>query len=159
MKPPEDEVPLRTASTEANDLSAMLWHERKKLGCLASILAEERTQLKAGAVLSLEHTARKTARTVEELRTMGLARALRVSALAREWNMNEDATLRELADHAPSGPWNWIFAAHLLAMTDLAQCIEERQDANERILRANIGGDAFAGRSRRLPGALRDFLS
>jgi hypothetical protein len=69
------------------------------------------------------------------VREAGLARTVEVSRVAIEWGAEEDATLRELAKHAPADTWTEVFEAHLQAMTALTAEIKELRDVNTQFLR------------------------
>jgi hypothetical protein len=120
----------------AQDLSALLWRERELLELLTFKLEEEQLLLTAGKTKWLPHATREVEQVMDRLREAGLGRSIAVSALAREWGADENATLRELVAHAPLGPWSDIFTAHLHAMTDLAGQIKQLRDTNEQFLRA-----------------------
>ena len=92
--------------------------------------------LTAGRSRWIEHATKEVEQVLDRLRAAGLARTVEVAALAREWGNDEDAPLRDLVAHAPSGPWADIFTAHLRAMTELTSSIRSLRDENERFLRA-----------------------
>ncbi|CEA06658.1 FlgN protein [Arthrobacter saudimassiliensis] len=120
----------------AQRLSALLWEERELLELLVFKLEEEQLLLTSGRSRWLQHATREVEQVLERLRAAELSRTVTVAALAREWHVSEDATLRELADAAPAGPWAEIFTAHLQAMTELTSKIRELRDMNEQFLRA-----------------------
>jgi flagellar biosynthesis/type III secretory pathway chaperone len=120
----------------AHELSAMLWHERELLELLVFKLEEEQLLLTAGKSRWLQHATREVEQVLDRLRDAGLARTVEVALLAREWGTAEGATLRELTDLAPEGPWGEIFKGHLQALTQLTLQIRELRDVNEKFLRA-----------------------
>ena len=120
----------------AQRLSALLWEERELLDLLVFKLEEEQLLLTSGRTRWLQHATREVEQVLERLRTTELSRTIAVAAVAREWNVSEDATLRELAAAAPAGPWADIFTAHLQALTELTGTIRELRDSNEQFLRA-----------------------
>ena len=120
----------------ANELSALLWRERELLEMLVFKLEEEHLLLQGGKSRWLQHATREVEQVLNLVREAGLGRSVEVAALATQWGTAEDATLRELATHAPAGPWGEIFAAHLKAMGDLTTQIKELRDTNERFIRA-----------------------
>jgi len=119
-----------------HELSALLWREREMLELLTFKLEEEQLLLTAGKSKWLHHATLEVEQTLDRVRSAGLARALEVSAVAREWGLQGDATLRELAQAAPDGPWEDILMSHLKAMTEQTERIRELRDANEQFLRA-----------------------
>jgi hypothetical protein len=75
---------------------------------------------------------------MERLRSAGLARSVEAASVAREWGAPENATLRELVEKAPDGPWADIFTAHLAALTEYTDQIRELRDLNEHYLRTAL---------------------
>jgi flagellar biosynthesis/type III secretory pathway chaperone len=122
----------------ANDLSTFLWHERELLELLIFKLEEEQLLLTAGKTKWLQHATREVEQVVQKLREAGLARAVEASRTALAWGAKEDASLGELADAAPPGPWGDILRAHLEAMGSQTSQIKQLRDANERFLRAAV---------------------
>lgn len=120
----------------ANELSALLWRERELLELLIFKLEEEQLLLTNGKSRWLQHATLEVEQVMTLLREAGLGRSVEVAALAREWRTDEEATLRELVAHAPTGAWGEIFDAHLNAMTGLTTQIKELRDVNEQFLRA-----------------------
>lgn len=120
-----------------HDLSAQLWHERELLDLLTFKLEEEQLLLTAGKTRWISHATREVEQVLERLSAAGLARAVTAAAVAAEWGLPEEATLRELAAGAPEeGPWSEILAAHLKAMTEQTAVIRQLRDANAQFLRA-----------------------
>ena len=125
----------------ANELSALLWHERELLDLLIFKLTEEQLLLTAGHTRWLQHATSEVEQVVRRLRASGLSRAVDVAALAKEWNLaTDEPSLNDLADAAPPGPWGDILRAHLEAMKAQTAQIKELRDVNESFLR-------FAARS------------
>jgi len=122
----------------ANELSAALWRERELLDLLVFKLEEEQLLLAAGKARWLQFATREVEQVMERLRTASLARTVEVSNLAKEWGTDENATLRELVEHAPEGAWGELFEAHLTAMSELTAQITELRDLNEKYLRNAI---------------------
>jgi hypothetical protein len=125
----------------ANELSALLWHERELLDLLIFKLTEEQLLLTAGKTRWLSHATSEVEQVVRRLRSSGLSRTIEVGVVAEEWNVTADEpTLDNLAAAAPPGPWGEILRAHLEAMTAQTVQIKELRDVNESFLR-------FAARS------------
>lgn len=118
----------------ASELSAQLWKERELLELLLFRLEEEQLLLVAGKSRWISHATREVEQVMEWMRTVDLARTIDVAAVAEEYGLGPDATLRELAAAAPD-VWSDIFASHLVAMTELTRQITEVRDTNERLLR------------------------
>jgi hypothetical protein len=119
----------------ASELSAQLWKERELLELLLFKLEEEQLLLIAGKSRWISHATREVEQVIERMRATGLARTVEVAALAEEWGLGQDATLRELASAAPNGIWSDILGSHLTAMTELTAQIADVRDTNERLLR------------------------
>lgn len=122
--------------TTVHDLSAQLWRERELLDLLTFKLEEEQLLLSAGKARWLSHATREVEQVLERLRTAGLERASAAAAVAHDWGLPADATLRDLAAGATDGPWAELLSAHLTAMTDQAAVIRQLRDANAQFLRA-----------------------
>ena len=122
----------------ANDLSACLWRERELLDLLAFKLEEEQFLLTTGKSRWLQYATREVEQVMERLRAAGLARSVEVAILAEEWGAPQNATLRELVEAAPDGPWAEIFTAHLAALTGYTEQIRDLRDLNEHYLRTAL---------------------
>ena len=119
----------------ANELSACLWRERELLDLLAFKLEEEQFLLTTGKSRWLQYATREVEQVMERLRSAGLARSVEAAVVAEEWGAPQNATLRELVDRAPDGPWADIFTAHLAALTEYT---EQIRDLNEHYLRTAL---------------------
>jgi hypothetical protein len=122
----------------ANELSAALWRERELLDLLVFKLEEEQLLLAAGKARWLQFATREVEQVMDRLRTASLARTMEVSVVAKEWGTDDDASLRELVEHAPEGAWAELFTAHLNAMSELTAQIAELRDLNVKYLRNAI---------------------
>ncbi len=119
-------------------LSALLWEERELLEFLTFKLDEQQLLLTTSRTRWLKFANTEIEQATQRLRAAGLARDLAVSALAEEWGLTENASLRQIIAGAPGGPWAEIFASHLDAMTSLTNEIRELRDANEQLLREAV---------------------
>ena len=119
-----------------HDLSALLWQERELLDLLTFKLEEEHLLLTAGKTQWISHATREGEHVLERLQGGGLGRAVAAAAVARDWELSEEATLRDLAAGAPDTVWAEILSAHLAAMTDQTARIRQLRDANAQFLRA-----------------------
>lgn len=120
----------------ANDLSTLLWRERELLDLLVFKLEEEQLLLTAGRSKWLHHATREVEAVLGHLRTTGIERTVEASAVAIEWGLPEDATLRQLVDGAPDGAWREVLQSHLSALTALTAQIADVRDTNLTYLRA-----------------------
>lgn len=145
------------------DLSARLWHERELLDLLTFKLEEEQLLLTAGRTRWISHATREVEQVLERLKVAGLERAAAAAAVAQEWSLPADATLRDLAGGAPDGAWADILTAHLTAMTEQSATIRQLRDANAQFLRAaarstqetlaatDLSGSTYDARGRAAP--------
>lgn len=118
------------------ELSTLLWRERELLELLTFKLTEEQLLLTAGYSRWMPHATREVEQAIELVRGAGFARTVEASAVAVEWGIDADATLRDLANAAPEGPWGDLLAAHLAALTAQTEKIKELKDSNEQFIRA-----------------------
>ena len=143
----------------ANELSALLWKERELLELLLFKLEEEQLLLIAGKSRWISHATREVEQVIERMRAVGLARTVEVAALAEEWGIGPDATLRELVAAAPDGIWSDIFGV-APGRADRAHRPDRRGARHQRAPAARgrplDAGDAeLAVGRRRRPGHLR----
>jgi hypothetical protein len=120
----------------ANDLSNLLWRERELLELLVFKLEEEQLLLTAGKSRWLPQATREVEAVLARIRLSGVERTVEASAVAIEWGLPEDATLRQLVERAPSDTWRDILQAHLTALSSLTAQIAEVRDTNLTYLRA-----------------------
>lgn len=119
-----------------NDLSALLWRERELLELLVFKLEEEHMLLTAGRSKWLHHATREVEQVLGHLKTTGIERTVEASSVAVEWGLREDATLRQLAEGAPTAVWQDVLQSHLTAFTALTRQIADLRDTNLTFLRA-----------------------
>lgn len=153
----------------ANDLSNLLWRERELLELLVFKLEEEQLLLTAGKSRWLPQATREVEAVLARIRVSGMERAVEASAVALEWGLPEDATLRMLAERAPSDVWRDILASHLTGLSALTAQIAEVRDTNLSYIRAatratqetlaTVGGTApgYDGRGARTTAAAASF--
>ena len=120
----------------ANELSTLLWRERELLDLLLFKLEEEQLLLTAGRSKWLHHATREVEAVLAHLRTTGIERTVEASAVAIEWGLPEDATLRQLVEDAPDAVWQEVLQSHLTALTALTGQIADVRDTNLTYLRA-----------------------
>jgi hypothetical protein len=120
----------------AQELSSRLWQERELLDLLVFKLEEEQLLLTSGKTRWLSFATREVEQVLDRLRAAGVDRAVEVSALAADWGLSDEATLRQLIDAAPTPAWAETFTGHLTALTDLTGQIAALRDSNLQYLRA-----------------------
>ncbi len=131
----------------ARDLSEALWAERHHLAELLHALDA------AAALTPAQRSADASVfavidRKMQALRVAGLGRDIAADALFRTWGA-EAPTLPEVISIAPSGPWVFIFSAHLNSM-------EEQLSRIGRYCGA--AGTGATNRFAQIPRALRHFI-
>ncbi|THG29662.1 flagellar protein FlgN [Naasia lichenicola] len=119
-----------------NELSTLLWRERELLELLMFKLDEEQLLLTSGKSKWLPYATREVEQVLTRLRKAGIERTVEASAVAMEWGIGDEATLRELSDHSPTDAWRDILSSHLTALTSLTQQIASVRDINLQYLRA-----------------------
>jgi hypothetical protein len=125
-----------SSGLSANDLSNLLWRERELLELLVFKLEEEQLLLTAGKSRWLPQATREVEAVLSRIRVAGMERAVEASSVALAWGLPEDATLRSLAEHAPSDTWRDILSSHLAGLTALTAQIAEVRDTNLTYIRA-----------------------
>lgn len=120
----------------AHELSSLLWKERELLDVLTYKLETEQLLLTSGKTRWLQYATGEVEAVIEQLRMAGLARAVAVASVGHLWGVEENASLSEIAEAAPAGPWGDIMKAHLAAMFVQTRVIRALRDSNEQFLRA-----------------------
>lgn len=120
------------------DLSSLLWRERELLDLLVFKLEEEHLILTSGKTRWLEHATREVAHVVERLRAASLERTAVAASVALTWDLSDDASLTELSDGAPAGPWQEILADHHRSMMVIVDQIRSLRDSNLQFLQAGL---------------------
>lgn len=118
-----------------NELSMQLWRERELLEMLLFKLDEQQLLLAAGKTQWIQFATREVEQVLDRVRTSGISRVVEAATVAEEWGAPEDATLRQLIDHAPDGAWREVFEEHLRALTQLTSELSQSRDVNEQQLR------------------------
>jgi hypothetical protein len=99
-------------------------------------LEEEHLLLAAGKTKWIPFATKEVEQVLERLRESELQRTIESASVAHEWGLGDDATLRELAEAAPSPAWREILDSHLEALTTQAHEISRVRDVNLQHLRA-----------------------
>jgi hypothetical protein len=97
-----------------DEVSQTLWRERQLLDLLVCKLEVEQLVLAAGRTRWLPAVTREVEYVLTEVKQVELLRAVLIDAVAAEFGLGSGATLRELAEAAPS-PWDTILEQHRLA--------------------------------------------
>ncbi|MBW8827385.1 MAG: flagellar protein FlgN [Acidobacteria bacterium] len=116
-----------------SEVSNLLWRERQLLELLVFKLEEEQLLLVNDRTRWLGHAAREIEQVLDEIKVAELARAVEVDALASMLGLDINASLRELAEVAPS-PWGHIFRDHRQAFLSLTTDIVAMADSNRELI-------------------------
>lgn len=114
----------------ADELSAMLWRERRQLELLLYRLETQLLHVRAGNWDWLKFTAADVEKVLENLRFDTLARNIESSALAIEWSLPANATLPMIASVAPPGIWPELLQEHHRELVVLLDHMETTAAAN-----------------------------
>ncbi|MGO4296676.1 flagellar protein FlgN [Glutamicibacter sp. MCAF14] len=119
-----------------NELSGLLFEERETLELLRFKLEELNLLLVAGKAEWVARATSEIEKVLERVHHVGLKRALVARQVASDWDISPGATLSELAEHAPDGPWGEILTSHLGALREITAVIATVRDSNAQYLRA-----------------------
>ncbi|MGE3621019.1 MAG: flagellar protein FlgN [Acidimicrobiia bacterium] len=103
-----------------DEVSTVMWRERRLLEVLLFRLEEEQLLLAAGRTRWLSAATADVELVLDEIRTVELGRSVLVDELAEHLGLGPSPSLRELVRAAPE-PWRTIFEEHrgaFLALTD-----------------------------------------
>ena len=118
----------------ADELSAMLWRERRQLELLLYRLETQLLHVRAGNWPWLKFTAADVEKVLENLRFDTLARNIESSALAIEWSLSANATLPMIASAAPPGIWPELLQEHPHGLVLLLKQVKTTAAANVEAL-------------------------
>jgi len=97
-----------------DEVSQTLWRERELLDLLLCKLEVEQLVLAAGRTRWLPAVTREVEYVLAEVKQVELVRAVLVAGVAAQLGLEPEATLRELAEAAPT-PWDSILEQHRIA--------------------------------------------
>lgn len=116
-----------------NELSEVLWQERRLLELLLFKLEEEQLLLAAGKTQWLGHATREVETVLDQIRAVELTRAIEAEAAALDLDLGTGTGLVALADAAPP-PWDELLRDHHAAFVDLTNQIRTLADSNRELL-------------------------
>lgn len=116
-----------------NELSEVLWRERRLLELLLFKLEEEQLILTSGRTQWLGHATREVETVLDQIRTAELGRSIEADAAARTVGVPEGSSLLTLADAAPP-PWDELMRDHHVAFVSLTEQIKELAEDNRDLL-------------------------
>ncbi|MBC7290833.1 MAG: flagellar export chaperone FlgN [Actinotalea sp.] len=108
-----------------NELSEVLWHERRALELLLFRVDTQRLALAGGSTRWLGRTTCEIEAGVDRVRSVELALAVEAQDVALSLGLEADASLRDVADSAPA-PWDDLLADHhreLVHLTDQLRAV------------------------------------
>jgi hypothetical protein len=115
------------------EVSSILWRQRKLLELLLFKLQEEQLVLASGKSRWLTHATHEVEVVLEEIRHIEVRRAAEVDQLAGDLGLRANPTLRQLVE-ALDMPWKGIFEQHRAAFLIAAQEIQALADSNRELL-------------------------
>ena len=116
-----------------NELSGVLWRERRLLELLLFKLEEEQLLLTSGRTRWLGHATREVESVLDQIRSAELGRAVEADSAAREVGVPEGGSLLVLAAAAPT-PWDELLRDHHEAFVSLTGQIKALADGNRDLL-------------------------
>lgn len=116
-----------------NDVSSVLWRERRLLELLVFKLDEEQLLLSCGRARWVSHASREVEIVLDELREAELLRAVQVEEAAQRLGLGSFPGLASLAEAVPE-PWQSIFACHREALLVLTREINDLSERNRHLL-------------------------
>ncbi|MFF2299511.1 hypothetical protein [Arthrobacter sp. NPDC058127] len=114
----------------ADELSALLWRERRQLELLLYRLETQLLHVRAGNWHWLKFAAGDVEKVLENLRFDTLSRNIESSARAIEWRLPANATLPMIASVAPPGIWPELLQEHHRELVLLLKQVETTAAAN-----------------------------
>lgn len=116
-----------------NELSGVLWRERRLLELLVFKLEEEQLILMSGRTQWLGHATREVESVLEQIRTAELGRSMEADEAAREMGVPEGSSLNVLAQRARP-PWDDLLTEHHAAFVWLTDQINALAEGNRDLL-------------------------
>ncbi|GAA5200399.1 hypothetical protein GCM10023346_42380 [Arthrobacter gyeryongensis] len=118
----------------ADELSALLWRERRQLELLLYRLETQLLHVRAGNSHWLKFAAADVEKVLDNLRFDTLARNIESSARAIEWRLPANATLPMIASVAPPGIWPELLQDHHRELVLVLKQVESTAAANVEAL-------------------------
>lgn len=118
----------------ADELSALLWRERRQLELLLYRLETQLLHVRAGNWHWLKFAAADVEKVLDNLRFDTLARNIESSARAIEWRLPANATLPMIASVAPPGIWPELLQDHHRELVLVLKQVESTAAANVEAL-------------------------
>lgn len=119
-----------------NELSELLWHERRLLELLLFTLEQEELLLASGRTQWLGHVTADVESALDRIRRVELARAVEAQEVAVALGSEADAGLVGLAERSPP-PWDDILRDHHRDLVDVTDRIRASTRTNRDLLAAS----------------------
>ena len=119
-----------------NELSGVLWHERRLLELLLFKLEEEQLLLSSGRTRWLGHATREVEQVLDQIRAAELGRSVEAEEAAQSLRLEPGASLRAVASAAPP-PWDELLMEHHSAFVSLTDEINSLAQGNRDLLSAS----------------------
>lgn len=117
---------------EYDGLSTTLWKERELLDLLLFKAEFKQYVILSGKTQWLPRVAREIEIILEQLRSLEVQRAAHSEAIAAELGLDDNPSLRALAEASPS-PWNDLLRQHYEALLRLVGDLRALSDANRHL--------------------------
>ncbi len=119
-----------------NELSGVLWRERRLLELLQFKLEEQQLIVADGRTRWIGHATREIEQVLDQVRATELGRAVEAEQAARELGLEEGCSLRALAAAAPV-PWDELLQEHHAALLTLVEDLAGVAVGNRDLLAAS----------------------
>jgi len=132
------DVSTETPMKSYEELSRLLWRQRRLIETLLFKLEVERLLLATGKIRWLDAATVEVGVVLDQIRHEDLAReALPLAIIRRELDLGPDATLTDIIDAAPE-PWGEIFRDHQTALLAYIGEVEAAAASNRELLQRGL---------------------
>jgi hypothetical protein len=120
------------------DLSRLLWRQRRLIETLLFKLEVERLLLATGKIRWLDAATVEVSTILDHIRSEDLAReAMPMAHIRRELGLGPDATLSDVVESAPD-PWGDIYRDHQTALLSYLSEVETAAASNRELLQRGL---------------------
>jgi hypothetical protein len=132
------DVSTETPMKSYEELSRLLWRQRRLIETLLFKLEVERLLLATGKIRWLDAATVEVGVVLDQIRHEDLAReALPLAIIRRELDLGPEATLTDIIDAAPE-PWGEIFRDHQTALLAYIGEVEAAAASNRELLQRGL---------------------
>jgi hypothetical protein len=135
---PTERPQVETLMKSYEELSRLLWRQRRLIETLLFKLEVERLLLASGKVRWLDAATVEVGGVLDQIRSEELAReALPLTIIRRELNLGVDSTLSDIIAAAPE-PWGDIYREHQAALLAYIGEVEAAAASNRELLQRGL---------------------